>query len=467
MSKIILGGGISGLSAAYYLSKTLPKHPVTLVEASNRVGGWIKSFKPTNEVIFEQGPRTIRPTGPPGANTLSLIEDLGLTDQVLPITASHPAASNRMVYVEGKLHSLPSSIVSLFTTQKPFTKPMVRYLMRDLYAARKRVEDESIYDFTSRRFGEEFAEYLIAPLICGVCAGDAKEVSVKFLMKKQFEYEQAYGSISKGLLRNVFQASKPEALQGLALRARKERWRIYSFGNGMETLPEALSGYITKQGIGVVLNSKCTRLEFVQNEAQLHFGESKTLKTNHVISSIPSASLGEVVKHQHPRLAELLTSIKSVNVAVVNLHYKGQLIRRPGFGFLVPPKENVPILGVIYDSCCFPRSKDTVLTVMMGGKWFEQLFGEDPSEDYLLQVARGQLHTILGIKQEPVHFKVSILQKCIPQYVVGHDEKVREIQEYIDTNKLPLSVCGASYHGVGVNDVILSAKKVVRNLSER
>lgn len=467
MSKVILGGGISGLSSAYYLSKALPNQPAILVEASNRLGGWIKSNIINDKFIFEQGPRTIRPGGPLGLNTLSVIEDLGITNQIIPITSTHPAASNRMVYVNGQLHSLPSTLLSIFTTQPPFSKPLIMHLMRDLFAVKKPVEDESIYDFVNRRFGKEFADYVISPLICGICAGDAKEVSVRFLMKTLFEYEQKYGSVSRGLARNIFKRPKKVAeLKGLALRAKTERWKIYSFESGLETLPKAMGDYIRQCGVDVLLDSKCNRLEFTQDEAVLHFENGRTLKTSYVISSIPSESLGTVLQNQHPELSNLLYDIKSVTVGVVNLCYKGDLIKKPGFGFLIPPQENIPVLGVIYDSCSFRRSDDTVLTVMMGGRWFEQLFGENPSEDCLLQTAKEQLGIILGIREEPIHFKVNILRKCIPQYVVGHGKKIDKIQDYIRRNKLPLAICGASYYGVGVNDTIMSAKNTVNKFIE-
>ncbi|KAJ8953760.1 hypothetical protein NQ318_015416 [Aromia moschata] len=204
MSKVVLGGGLSGLSAAYYLSKKIPSQNIALIESSNRLGGWIKSNVLSDGVIFEQGPRTIRPHGEAGANTLSVIEDLGLSDKVVPILLSHPAARNRMIYANGKLHTLPSTVGSIFKKQSPFSKPLIRYLLQDLFAPRKNVPDEPIYDFVSRRFGQEFADYLISALVCGISAGNSKEISVKFLMKQMFEYEQKYGSISKGLVQNIF-----------------------------------------------------------------------------------------------------------------------------------------------------------------------------------------------------------------------------------------------------------------------
>ncbi|CAG9840947.1 unnamed protein product [Diabrotica balteata] len=461
MSAVIVGGGLSGLSAGYYLLKKIPKQPITLLEASNRLGGWIKSNSLDNNVIFEEGPRTIRPHGPAAANTLSLIEEIGLGKDVLPIYSTQPAAKNRMIYVNGQLHFLPSSVGSLFKTIPPFTKPLVRYLAQDLFAFKKSVKDESIYEFTKRRFGIEFADYLISSMICGICAGNAKEISVNFLMKTMFDYEQKYGSIFRGLVRNIFNSnSNKSTLSELALRSKKERWSVYSFKNGLETLTERLETSL-KNDVLVELNTKCINLEINSNKVFLELNNGKFVETSKVISCISSENLAQLLRNQHPELSSLLDSIKSVTVGVVNLQYDQKLITKEGFGFLVPPRENLPILGVTYDSCCFPKGNNTVLTVMMGGAWFEQLFGKNPSEDLLLQTATEQLRSILNINEEPVRSKVSILEKCIPQYRVGHNETVERINEYIDDKKLPLYLCGSSYYGVGVNDVILSAKNAV------
>lgn len=151
-----------------------------------------------------------------------------------------------------------------------------------------------------------------------------------------------------------------------------------------------------------------------------------------------------------------------MDVALVNLQYDGDdLLQRPGFGFLVPPSENLPILGVIYDSCCFPQSGKTVLTVMMGGAWFAERLGVQPTNKQLYDIAVQQVADILGIGRRPQTGRVHVLQQCIPQYVVGHRDRVGRIREYIREHRLPLTLCGAAFDGVGVNDVIYSARLAV------
>lgn len=105
-----------------------------------------------------------------------------------------------------------------------------------------------------------------------------------------------------------------------------------------------------------------------------------------------------------------------------------------------------------------------VLTVMMGGAWYQKYFGECPTEEYLLSVATNQVRTILNINEKPIEFDVAILKDCIPQHIVGHSERLQRIQNYISSKKLPLTLCGSSFEGVGLNDVILSAKKAVSHI---
>lgn len=102
---------------------------------------------------------------------------------------------------------------------------------------------------------------------------------------------------------------------------------------------------------------------------------------------------------------------------------------------------------------------------MLGGAWFEKYFGTSSTEDHLLSVALNQVKSILNIKATPISSNVAILKDCIPQYIVGHNERVDRIKNYISEHKLPLYLCGASYEGVGVNDVIYSAKKAVSSIA--
>lgn len=467
----ILGGGISGLAAGYYLTKNGYKN-IRLFEATNYLGGWIKTKTFTDKgFLFETGPRTLRPFGPKGQATLELIENLGLSERIVPITASHSAAKNRMIFVNNQLCMLPSSLSGLFKTLPPFSKPLYSAILHDLKTgpSQKPLDDESIYDFAERRFGTEIAKYAISSMICGICAGDAREISVKFLMEDLFKREQKYGGVCKAIVYGMLTGEskvKKSTQSKLVQRAAKESWRIYSLDGGLNTLPRTLETYLTDHmDISLELNSKCNEITFNGDTVNLLVNDATVHASDLIVSSLPSYQLGKLVQKQHPELSNALTSISYVDVAVVNLQFDdANLLKQSAFGFLVPPSENRSILGVIYDSCCFDMKQNTVLTVMMGGRWFRERFGAEPTDKQLLDIAMKEIRDILKINKEPNQCKVNVLRKCIPQYVLGHRKCVTNIREYIAEHKLPLVLCGAAYDGVGVNDVIYSAKDAVKSM---
>ena len=168
---------------------------------SKRVGGWIESTRLEGDtVVYEHGPRTVRPVGPQGATTLALVTDLGLESEVMPIPRGHPATKNRMIYVDGKICPLPSSLMGLVKIMPPFKKPHLLAGARDLFAKPKYCQDDSTYNLVERRFGRDFADYFIDPMVRGICAGDSKEISADaFILKPVFRREQADGGLIKSL----------------------------------------------------------------------------------------------------------------------------------------------------------------------------------------------------------------------------------------------------------------------------
>lgn len=464
---VILGGGLSGLATGFYLTRNRIVDKIIILEGSDRCGGWIKSTK-TPQYLFEQGPRTIRPKGPNAENTLDMISELDLSKYVSIIKHDHPAAKNRMIYTNKKLHSLPSSIWSVFTKNEPFNKPLIYALYHDINSPKETLSDDSLYNFVKRRFGKDIADYAISPMVCGICAGDAKEISVKFLMKSLFEHEQQHGNVVKGMFNSLFKKktkSKP-SLNELTKRSIEEKWSVYTLKNGLQMLPERLEQFLLKKNVNINKNFEVEKIDFLDSNFILITDSSQNvIPGKHIYSAIPAYRLAELLKAQHPKLAENLAAIPYVSVAIVNIFYKdGSLIKNPGFGFLVPPKDKSPILGVIYDSCCLPDQQGTVFTVMLGGRWFKERLGEKPSIHDIIEIAKERLHSILNINVEPDAKNAQILEKCIPQYVVGHYERMTGIRNYIKSHKLPLSLVGASYDGVGVNDVITSAKDAVDEL---
>ena len=378
-----------------------------------------------------------------------------------PIDKNHPAAKNRLIYAKGRLNPLPNSLSGLFKIVPPFTRPLAFCAWTDFRAPKKISVDESTYDFFKRRFGPDIAEYAVSSMLCGICAGSAKDISVKMLFRTLFEAEQNHGSVIRGLpkeMKNKTPNVHNIQMGELSKKATLERWSIYSFENGLETLPECMEHMLREAKVKIRMSNPCVRINFSNDSVQLELKSGDIIKSKNVICALPSALLAPLLKEDHPDLAQKLSEQQSVSVGVVNLKYKGRKTQSPAFGFLVPPIEQNPLLGVIFDSDCFENADgDTVLTAMMGGHWFHPQYTDKSPQD-LADVAVENIGKILGIKDDPVDVNPVIQKDCIPQYTVGHYERLDAIDSYIEKHKLPLHLVGASYRGIGLNDVILSAK---------
>ena len=417
MNVSVLGGGIAGLSSAFYLAtrQNIPK--ISLYEASNKLNGWINS-ESHNGYYFESSARTLRPKGITGNTTLELIQLLGLEDKIVPITSERVAGKFRLTYRDKQFFEVTREIDN--DLKKLFSSVST--------------DNESIYNFTSKRLGKDLADNIISPMIGGICVGDAKEISAKFLAK---------GKDSP--------AFEPVELYN---KARNEHWNFYTLQGGLETLPKAVIENLSQGGkVSLNTSSSCSKIHF-EDDGSVKLSINENVETaSHVISALPSHRLAPLIEHQHPELAHDLAQLKSNDSATVNLHFPSEnLLKKKGFGVFVPPAENSPITGIIFDSM-LADMKGTTVTVIFGGKSFGNL---DDRE--LLETALQQVKEILGITEAPDNSKVTVMRKSFPQYNIGHYTLIEKIKNYIKANKLPLSLCGQSYDGIGINEVILSAK---------
>ncbi|KAI8497616.1 hypothetical protein Bbelb_249220 [Branchiostoma belcheri] len=526
-SVAVLGGGITGLSAAYYLSKAPHLiNKVVLLEGSSRLGGWLQSTRTEEGAIFEHGPRSLRVAGEAGANILEMADDLGLSDQILPVLPSHEGAKNRFIYAGGKLHKLPSNFSGLFSRYELFghQSPALLGLREPFVKSRQEEGDESVHSFFCRRLGKQFTDNAIDPMVRGIYAGDCRQLSIQALFPSMQQAERRKGSITRGLLFGPKQRGTPLKINSdLLKKAQKERWALWSLREGLETLASTLKENLEKSGVELLTERRVERLEFdttdqvvqvrsgvkvlterrverlefdttdqvvqvCRTDVQIWYGLElltdrrverlefdtmdqvvqvntldEQLQVNHVISAVPSQCLSAMFAGHHPVLSENLSVNPSVSVGLVNLEFAGAVLPSEGFGYLVPSGEPERILGVVFDSSIFPQhsrhnSTTTRLTVMMGGSWFQEQFG-DPAEvetSDLLEVAIETVRRHLNITAAPLRSFTTVQKDCIPQYTLGHTDRLEK--------RLPLSLVGCSYRGVGVNDCVLSARKAVEDL---
>lgn len=466
----VLGGGIGGLAAAYYLSKSLQVTKVVLLESSGRYGGWLWSTQRADGAVFEHGPRGIRPAGAVGWNTLNLVQDIGLESEILPVPYSHKASKNRFLYVDGKLHKMPSGIWGAFQTVSPFSRPIMHSVAKEVLVRRGKEDDESIHSFVSRRLGQELADIAIDSLCRGVFAGDCRKLSVRSCFPPLYKAEQRRGSIVLGMLLGSGQdlAVQPGAL---AQRSRDESWAQWSLLRGMGALPEALADWLAQSGkVQLCRHAAVQKMHLSPSGWEIQL-EDGTMTADHVISALPANALASVLPLPLEPLSTQLRDISTVTVAVVNLEFQGSVLPVEGFGHLVPSTEDKGVLGVVYDSVPFPQHNSpegvtTRVTVMMGGAWFQEVFGspDDVPEERLLAAATQAVRGHLGVTAAPTWSKVALQKNCIPQYYLGHWNRVECMRRYIAEKNLPLSLAGSSYDGVSVNDVIYSGRSAADSL---
>lgn len=427
MNYTILGGGIAGLTSAFYLAARNGVPKVNLFESTSSFNGWCRS-QTYDGYYFESAPRTLRPRGLTGNTTLELIEMLGLDDKIRGITSDRVAGKFKLSYHDKKILSLDSN-----DDQK----------LKQLFSSEPTTDNESIYDFTSKKFDNNFADRVIVPMVKGICSGDAKQISAKFLVKGKQSAEN-------------FTPNK------LYEKARNERQTFYSLQGGIEVIPNAIQSKLNADGnVNLNLNSKCEKITFQSGGVELLIND-KIINSNHVVSALPSSGLAKLIEHQHPKLAEDLHQITGADVAMVNFHFpSNNLIKEKGFGIF--NQDDSPLVGIIFDSNCFEMN-GTVVTAMLGGSSFDKYFEKNTSYQEFENQALNHVREILNINETPDNVKVSVLRGSFPQYTIGHYQRVERIKDYIKTNNLPLSLCGQSFDGIGLNEVILSAKNAAYNI---
>ncbi|KAF1387495.1 hypothetical protein PFLUV_G00079560 [Perca fluviatilis] len=446
----VLGGGIGGLAASYYLCKSPQVTKVLVLESSSRFGGWLWSTRRSDGAVFEHGPRGIRPAGAVGHNTLNMVDDLGLGGDILPVPSSHVASQNRYVYMNSRLHRMPSGLSGLLRTVPPFSRPLLLSVAMEMLVKKGAEEDESVHSFVSRRLGKELADIAVDSLCRGVFAGDCRKLSVRSCFPVLYNAERRRGSLTLGML--LGSGPSPAVPPGpLAQRSVTESWSQWSLSRGVESLPECIAEYLQQSG-----RVELHREAAVQQISPSASGwtirlEDGVVSADHIISALPAKALASVLPPSCQPLIQLLQDISTVTVAVVNLEYEGSILPVSGFGHLLPSSEDQALLGVVYDSVPFPQHDRT------NGRTTRLTVQEFTAHHY-------QRHTHLGVPTAPSWSRVTLQRDCIPQYYPGHFRRVESMRSFIRENNLSLSLIGSSYDGVSVNDVIFNGRTAVEQL---
>lgn len=440
---VILGAGISGLALGWYLKARFGSHiELTIVEKENRSGGWINT-QYCNGFLFETGPRSCRTAGN-GIATLQLIESLGLQNEVI---VASPEARQRFLYTGQALHLLPSSLYSFLTSK--LTRNLLPQLCMDWIKPTPVCGDESIDHFISTRLGAKTANFLVDPLVTGIYAGDIKKLSM------QGCFPGIYDRVAenKSFLQSLPSLFKDDTATELSPFVQSMiRHPIFTLRHGMETLTKTLQSKLSKH---IKSNCVAKKIEMKGDKIGVCLDENEIL-ADRLFCTLPSHAIQSLLE------STSVPKMSYASTAVVNMGWKGDVLKRKGFGYLVPSKEKEDILGVVWDSSVFPQQNctphETRLTVMLGGMHRPDIPFKD--QDEIIYLASNAVKKHLGIIAKPDALLASIAINAIPQYSVGHLQRLHafdmEIKQKFHSK---MQILGSSWHGVSVNDCIKRARQ--------
>ncbi|KAI7861815.1 hypothetical protein BDF14DRAFT_1956871 [Spinellus fusiger] len=509
---VVLGGGISGLSTTYYLSKFAPRTTkIVLIEAKDRVGGWIQSKRvsgglhvsPThcpNGILLETSSEVLRTKSSRGAVVFDMIRDIGLTETMLTLPASSYVPREKSIYCDHQITQLPSSLNKITGSPPAIARALLKSILVEPLVSQNKQGDESLYDFVHRRFNKYLASTVASAFAQSVCGGDAKNISVQSILPTLYTWEQDYGSVLKGYYKTRGQRREGFRERGMGVRARKddpvwfanmEGCGAISFQQGLQALPDQLHNYLAQcENVEIRLNEKVERIDIIdQKECKvrrtLHKRKtliedtkittsSSQLHTEHIVSTLPAHILNQITSSSLPSLGD----IPAVDVAVVSLAYSPQASNYTGTGFALPyPATNntVPYPGILSVSCESNLLKHQdphdsfKMMIAMGGHQWNEAFGNipiesvDPQDVFQSAIKAGK--AFFSITENPTYGLVTLSPKSLPQYTLNHGHRMSALvaalqKEYGHC----MSVTGQSYFGNSISKCIADSRMLVEQL---
>ncbi len=446
----IIGGGISGLSTLHFLKRRLPVEvSIRLFESDSRLGGTIGSDR-VDGYVCDWGPNGFLDRVP---LTLRLVEELCLQDRLRP---ANPQADNRFIYRHGRLHAISASPIKFMTSSLLSLRGRLRVTMEPLIKPKRDDTDESVFDFAARRIGREAAEAMIDPMVSGIFGGDAKAVSLRSCFPVMEEMERNYGSLFRAMLakKKSGKNAGPAGPSG----------RLTSFDNGLYTIIERFHELYRDQ---IQKDSPVLRIIKTPQGYQVEFSGGPSETFSAVVLATPAFASAQILHDTDRQLSDLLYQIPYASLAVCCFGYSGDKRAREleGFGFLVPRNEGKRILGSICTSSIFQDQAPTgqvLLRSMIGG--YTDPAAVQLTDNDLISLVHSELQAILGLQTKPAFVRIFRYEKGIPQFTLGHSDRLKQIDQRLDT--LPgIYLASNAYSGIGLNDCVTraleSAKKLV------
>jgi len=459
---VIVGAGLSGLSTAHYLVRTLydagKEAEILLLEADGVPGGKMRTIR-EDGFNMEWGPNGFLTNKPHG---MDLVKDLGIADR---LARSSDRARKRFIFSGGALQRLPETPLAFFRSSLLSPAGRVRILWEPFAAGPPANADESLGDFARRRLGPEALEKLIDPMVTGIFAGDPDRMSLRSCFPLIHDLERKHG----GLVRGMIGVRRERSRQGVKSEMSAGPGGVLmSFDQGVQTLADALASLLAE---GLHLNVSVDRIERRGDSYALLMSEGgmrEAMQADVVVVATPAYEAARMLEPLDETLAGLLASIPYSPITVAALGYDATTLGNPldGFGFLIPRGERRKILGALWDSSVFPNRAPegkALLRVMIGGVRAPDLAALP--EDRLLALARRELTDILGIAAEPVLARTFFHDRGIPQYLVGHAKRLERIDGRLSA--LPgLHLNSNAYRGIALNDCVLQSRLTAERIAK-
>lgn len=445
LPSIIIGGGISGLAAAYFLAEQ--NRPSILLEPS-RLGGVIQT-KVLADCVLEEGPDSFLSAKP---EALDLIRELGLEHEVIG-SNDHQRAT--WIYRGGEMIPLPDGLMMMVPTKvMPLAaSPLLgwstklRMGLEFFRAPAHSREDRSVGEFIEDHYGREAVDYLAEPLLSGVYGGDPYKLSVDSVLPRFAEMEAKFGSLTKGTLASLAKAPKTP---GATLFRTLKR----GLGSLIAALEEKIAPHCR------ILRTQAERVERSGPNSYRVLAANTSFETGHLIIATPAWAAGELLATLDPNLASLLQGIDYSSSLTAGLIYDRALVKQsfPSFGFLVPAKERRQVVACTFVDQKFdhrvPPDK-LLLRCFLGGAGNAAVL--NLSDQDLSSLIQDELRSLLALDAVPVAFSASRWPKSMAQYEVGHATRLQKLEEHLRRYPL-LFLAGNGYRGIGIPDCIKSAK---------
>ena len=466
---VVIGGGITGLTAAYRLTQAARacEHPleVILLEASGRLGGTIATHA-QDGLLLEQGPDCFLSAKPWGVR---LCEELGLESELIGTTTQYRQSfivrGGRLVPVpQGFYLMAPGSWRSLLTTPVFSWRGKLRMALDLVVPRRTATADESLAQFVTRRLGREALERMAQPMVGGIYTADPQYLSMQATMPQFLEMEQRHGSLIRAMLQKQRSASSatPAGTSG-------PRYGMFvSFRHGMQTLVDTLVAHLPASTVR--LETPVRRLQRLADTQRwlVHLNQPPALEADAVCVSLPAPQAGQLLRDVDGTLATALQAIPYASSAIVNLVCTRTQVAHPldGMGFVVPAIEQRALLACSFSSVKFagraPQNQ-VLLRAFVGGALQQEQLAHSDAE--IQQAIVHDLRQLLGLTGEPLAMSVTRHLEAMPQYHVGHLDRVAHIISRM-AHCPGLVLAGNAYHGVGIPDCIHSAEQAGQRLLE-